>query len=312
VTEAETSPDVCYRHPKRESWVLCQRCGRTICPECQILAPVGVQCPECVREAGGSVSWRNAGEIRRPVSKLSKARRPQAARSNSGSGWQSVVGRMLRPGTEAPVLSWGIVATLVVLWIAGFALPAPLGAGLPFEWLATRADQSLAVWRYLTAPVAFPSVFDGRVILSLLLTSIFFLLNAPAVEATFGRTRFLAVFLAAGAVGSASAMLGSGLGYGLVGALFGLFGAHLILVWSHPAARVQVLVMIAINFVLSLALGGGGLPQLVGGLIAGAAATYILQRYEGARRSTARTPFLIIGAGAGGFVLIAILVTNLF
>jgi hypothetical protein len=312
VTEAETSPDVCYRHPKRESWVLCQRCGRTICPECQILAPVGVQCPECVREAGGSVSWSNAGETRRPVSKVSKTRRPQAARSSSGSGWQSVIGRMLRPGTEAPVLSWGIVATLVILWIAGFVLPGTLGLGLPFEWLATRADQALAIWRYVTAPVSFPSVFDGRVILSLVLTAVFFLLNAPSVEATFGRPRFLAVFLAAGAVGSASAMLGSGLGYGLVGALFGLFGAHLILVWSYPAARVQVLVMIAINLVLSLALGGGGLPQLVGGLIAGAAATYIFQRYEGARQSTARTPYLIVGAGVAGFVLIAILVTTLF
>lgn len=311
MTEAETSPDVCYRHPNRESWVLCQRCGRTICPECQILAPVGVQCPECVREAGGSVSWRNAGEIRRPVSKVSKARRPQAARSSSGSGWQSVVGRMLRPGTEAPVLSWGIVASLVILWIAGFVLPGTLGLGLPFEWLAARSDQALAIWRYVTAPVSFPSVFDGRVILSLVLTSVFFLLNAPSVEATFGRPRFLAVFVAAGAVGSASAMLGSGLGYGLVGALFGLFGAHLILVWSHPAARVQVLVMIAINFVLSLALGGGGLPQLVGGLIAGAAATYIFQRYDGARRSTTRTPFLIVGAGVAGFVLIAVLVTTL-
>jgi len=311
VTEAETSPDVCYRHPKRESWVLCQRCGRTICPECQILAPVGVQCPECVREAGGSVSWRNAGEIRRPAAKLSKTRRPQAARSNTGSGWQAVLGRMLRPGTEAPVLSWGIVATLVILWIAGFVLPGSLGLGLPFEWLAARGDLPLEIWRYVTAPVAFPSVLDGRVIFSLVLTSVFFLLNAPAVEATFGRPRFLAVFLAAGTVGSAAAMLGNGIGYGLIGALFGLFGAHLILVWNYPAARVQVLVMIAINFVLSLALGGGGLPQLVGGLIAGAAATYLLQRYDGPRRSGSRTPFVIIGAGVAGFVLIAILVATL-
>ncbi len=25
----------CYRHPDRQSFVLCQRCGRTVCPECQ-------------------------------------------------------------------------------------------------------------------------------------------------------------------------------------------------------------------------------------------------------------------------------------
>ena len=315
MTDAETSPDVCYRHPQRESWVLCQRCGRTICPECQILSPAGVQCPECVKETGGSVSWRNAGEIRRPVSKLSKTRRPQRARSAAGGSspfWQTTFGRMLRPSAEAPRLSWGIVATLVILWIVGFALPAPLQAGLPFEWLAARADQPFAIWRYVTAPVAFPSILDGRIFLSLLLTSLFFLLNAPSVEATFGRPRFLAVFLAAGTVGSAASMLGSGLGYGLVGALFGMFGAHLILVWGHPAARIQVLIMIAINFVLTLALGGGGLPQLVGGLIAGAGATYLFQRFDGSSRSAGRRPFVIIGVGVAGFVLIAILVATLF
>ena len=67
---ASTSADVCYRHPNRESWTLCTRCGRTICPECQILTPAGVQCPDCVQETGGSVTWRSAGdEIRRPAAK---------------------------------------------------------------------------------------------------------------------------------------------------------------------------------------------------------------------------------------------------
>src|SRR6478752_5019735 len=40
----------CYRHPGRESYVLCQRCGRTICGECQTPAAVGVICPECMAE----------------------------------------------------------------------------------------------------------------------------------------------------------------------------------------------------------------------------------------------------------------------
>ena len=40
----------CYRHPDRQSFVLCQRCLRTICPECQTQAPVGVICPECLRD----------------------------------------------------------------------------------------------------------------------------------------------------------------------------------------------------------------------------------------------------------------------
>ena len=32
------------------SFALCQRCQRTICPECQTQGAVGVICPECLRE----------------------------------------------------------------------------------------------------------------------------------------------------------------------------------------------------------------------------------------------------------------------
>ena len=44
------SDNFCYRHPDRQSFVLCQRCLRTICPECQTQAAVGVICPECLRD----------------------------------------------------------------------------------------------------------------------------------------------------------------------------------------------------------------------------------------------------------------------
>jgi membrane associated rhomboid family serine protease len=43
--------EVCYRHPNEQTRVHCTRCGRPICPECMIPAPVGFQCPECVAEA---------------------------------------------------------------------------------------------------------------------------------------------------------------------------------------------------------------------------------------------------------------------
>jgi hypothetical protein len=50
-SEFHANPDnFCYRHPGRQSFVLCQRCMRTICPECQTQAPVGVICPECMQE----------------------------------------------------------------------------------------------------------------------------------------------------------------------------------------------------------------------------------------------------------------------
>ena len=36
------SDNFCYRHPDRQSFVLCQRCLRTVCPECQTPTAAGV------------------------------------------------------------------------------------------------------------------------------------------------------------------------------------------------------------------------------------------------------------------------------
>lgn len=41
--------NTCYRHPGRETGVSCSECGRAICPDCMIAAPVGIKCPECGR-----------------------------------------------------------------------------------------------------------------------------------------------------------------------------------------------------------------------------------------------------------------------
>src|SRR3990172_6616418 len=36
----------CYRHPDRETYVSCSECGRPICPDCMVFAPVGIRCPD--------------------------------------------------------------------------------------------------------------------------------------------------------------------------------------------------------------------------------------------------------------------------
>lgn len=294
-----TGADVCYRHPDRTSWTLCQRCGRTICPECQILTPSGVRCPDCVRETGGSVQWQSpAGpEIRRPAATKPRPQRARRTPSASSSPFLQRLGEMLRPGDETPVLTWGALAIVVILFLAGF-----FTANLPFLLLAADSSLALQVWRYLTAALVYPSA--PQFILSILLSGLFFAITAPAVEKTLGRTRFVLVFVVAAVVGNAAVVIAGLPAYGLTPVLFGMFGAYLTLIWQYPQVRVQVLVIIGLNLLLSLALGARTLPALIGGLIAGAGAMFLLQRYEGRR---VRTAYLIIAGVAGGFVLLAIL-----
>ncbi|BBX64434.1 rhomboid family intramembrane serine protease [Mycobacterium saskatchewanense] len=45
----------CYRHPGRQTYVRCNRCGRYICADCMRDAAVGYQCVECVAAGGRTV-----------------------------------------------------------------------------------------------------------------------------------------------------------------------------------------------------------------------------------------------------------------
>lgn len=38
---------LCYRHPKVETVLRCQKCERPICTDCVRTSPVGARCPEC-------------------------------------------------------------------------------------------------------------------------------------------------------------------------------------------------------------------------------------------------------------------------
>jgi hypothetical protein len=70
---------VCYRHPKTETSLRCDRCGRPICPKCAVRTPVGYRCPECVREqqnkyyTGGALDYVIAAVVALPLSLIAGA-----------------------------------------------------------------------------------------------------------------------------------------------------------------------------------------------------------------------------------------------
>ena len=39
----------CANHPSVETLVSCANCGKPICPDCMVQAPVGIKCASCAR-----------------------------------------------------------------------------------------------------------------------------------------------------------------------------------------------------------------------------------------------------------------------
>jgi membrane associated rhomboid family serine protease len=298
VSEVGAEPDgsVCYRHPDRSSWTLCARCGRTICPECQILTPQGVRCPTCIEELGGSVQWT-------PASSSAKPARPKRVRARSTTlvdrpAWQRVLLEMLRPGDTAPALSWTIAIVATVVWLVGLVTPIVFAAIAVLPGVAPWE-----LWRYPLAPLASIPGLSLPGILSFLLNVVFFLLSAPLAEREWGRRRFPVIVLAAGVAGSAAAMITGGYGLGLYGILFGIFGATLVVAWESPAVRTRLLISIGFYVVFTLVLSPGLLAEVVGGIVGGTGSAYLLRRFEGRRE---RTAFLIVAAGLAALIAIAL------
>jgi membrane associated rhomboid family serine protease len=296
-TDLEVDPSVCYRHRDRHSWTLCARCGRTICPECQIPGAGGVRCAPCVAEEGGRVSWQPVGG---PPPKAARTRRSRArARSlpMAAPSWLTATG--------APV-SIGVLGASVAVWLAGF-----FTGDLPVIWLAALPGTGWQLWRFITAPLASPAALDISVILSFVLQSAFWFLSAPQAERMLGRRPFVELLIASTLVGSAAALLSGQAAYGLFGPLFGVFAAVLVLVWPEAQVRNRFLVMIGVNLLLILVISRGqGLPEVIGAMLAGAGLTALRQRAADRPLPKPWTPQLIVGGAAAVLVLLAALAAS--
>jgi membrane associated rhomboid family serine protease len=249
----------CYRHPDRQSFVLCQRCMRTICPECQTQAPVGVICPECM----------NADRKSR-----TPAQKKAARRWGNGNGATMAMARSGKPVVTYALLAVTSFIGLVQL-IPGigteitrqllFAAPYlyPNLFPLPFE-----------PWRLLTA------MFVHGSFIHLALNMLALWMLGQSLEPMLGRARFLAIYLISGFGGSVMvACLAPGTStVGASGAIFGLMAA-LLIIGRHIGANVTgLLVILGINFAFGFFVGNIAWQAHLGGAIVGALVALIYTR----------------------------------
>lgn len=202
-------------------------------------------------------------------------------------------------------VSGASVSQIVLVVYAALFLIGLLTNNLPLDWLAGIPGYGWQVWRFVTAPLVYPAS-ASIAILYAALPAVFWWLTAPQLERMLGVRRFLGVAATASVVGTAGTMLAGGGSYGLTAPLFGLFAALLVEVWEQPQLRAQILVMIGINLLLSLAFGASGLTMLVGGMIGGAGSLWLL-RTAPSRGWKPRTPILITVGVCVGLVLLTVL-----
>lgn len=218
----------CYRHPDREAYISCQRCERLICPECMNEASVGFQCPSCIVEGNKSV------------------RAPRTIAGGAIAGREGVVSMTL--------IGLNVLAFVLTLATGGnggavFQHGAMLSATAVNNAgeVLTGVDEG-AYWRLLT------SAFLHQNVLHIAFNMYALYLFGPFVERALGRARFIAAYLTMSIGASVFVYWLSeprGLTIGASGAVFGLFGLALILLLKARQDVSTLLVLLAINAVLS-------------------------------------------------------------
>jgi membrane associated rhomboid family serine protease len=282
------SDNFCYRHPDRQSFVLCQRCLRTICPECQTPGAVGVICPECLRD-----QQKAASPAQRKAERRWSQPRAVAARDTRPIVTYSIIGITVFVYLLQLIPGFGSTVTSALYFWAPFLYPGLTGTFEP--------------WRLLTVLL----VHDQSGIWHVALNMLALFMLGRSLEPLLGRRRFLTLYLLSGLGGSvAVALLGFGTPVvGASGAIYGLFGALLIIGRHIGAPITGIVAVLGINLVITFAplLFGGPVrvswQAHVGGLIVGLLVALVFTRTRSAGQRTLQIWLLV----AIGVALVALL-----
>ncbi|MEP7765360.1 rhomboid family intramembrane serine protease [Sanguibacter sp. 26GB23] len=270
MTDAASQPPVCPRHPDRISYVRCQRCGRPACTECVVQAPVGVQCVDCVREAQSTV---------RPA--------------------RTVLGAPVRAGQ--PVVTLSIITLCAVSYLLQLTLE---WEDWTSRWAFAPVLGDVEPWRFLTS-----AFMHSQQPLHILLNMYALWIVGPELERMLGRARFVGLYVLSAIGGSVAVLLFSDPTtvswftgtVGASGAVFGLFGAILIVLRRLGRDARAILVIIGLNFAIGFFVPNISWQGHLGGLVTG---TLLGALYAFAPRAHRRA-VSIVGTSVVAVILVA-------
>jgi membrane associated rhomboid family serine protease len=241
-----TAAPTCYRHPGRETYVSCVRCGRPACPDCLRSAAVGQQCVECIREAN--------------------------------RGTRQAVGAFGGRATGTPVVTWTLVGLNAIVYLAELVNQNTVinDGALVGNFSPTIGVADGQWYRLISSAFIHEPPTTGFGITHILFNMWALIVVGPALERMLGRVRFTTVYLISALGGSVFFYLVAQPGavaFGASGAIFGLFGAWFVLARRLRMDSRQVVMLIVLNLVITFAVHGIAWQAHVGGLIAGTVLT---------------------------------------
>ncbi len=266
----EKSADTCYRHPARQSFVLCQRCTKTICPDCQTQAPVGVICPACLKQG-------------QPKPPSLKRRIVRTVRSDRPIVMQSII---------VLCIAAYVLQLLTRGWLTEALLYSPLynlPPGLP--------GVQFEPWRMVTAAFVHATPLPFHLMFNMLTLWVF----ARVIEPALGSLKFLVVYLLCAIAGNIPLLL---LGYqslnrlsasvvGASGAIFGLMGLFLVMQKVIGADVRPLVTLLGINIIIAFLPGSNiAWESHLGGFLCGMLIGIILHKTSQAPKRTAQIIYL--------------------
>jgi membrane associated rhomboid family serine protease len=236
----------CVRHPDRPTGLRCVRCDRPACPECLREASVGYQCVDCVNEG------------RRTV-------RRQTTVAGAQLNTRVVV---------VPVLIAINLAVYAITVAQAGSLGANDRAPLFDSWVLWPVGmvEFNEPWRLITAGF----LHYGPIHVALNMIALWII--GRDIEPVLGRARFAAVYFLSLLGGSVAVFVFGPVNSGTAGAsgaVWGVMGAVLVIVFRLKLNPQPVLAVIAINAVISF-LPGISLLGHLGGFVVGVLATAAL------------------------------------